>query len=127
MADLLMLLTAHWIADFVCQSDWMALGKSKRFLPLFVHVGLYTVVMTLALLYWVSTYAITDASTAFSFALPMFALITFVTHFATDYVTSRINSRLWAAKQNHWFFVSVGFDQLIHFYTLAWTFQWCVR
>ena len=115
MELLLVLLTAHWVADFVLQSDWMALGKSKRFLPLFVHVGIYSVAMTIAWTLWTGQPPVA------------FLAVTFGTHFATDYVTSRVNSRLWAAKQNHWFFVSVGFDQLIHVWTLALTAQWLVR
>lgn len=32
----------HLLGDFVLQSDWMALNKSKRFWPCFVHVCIYT-------------------------------------------------------------------------------------
>ena len=113
MSEILLLLTAHWFADFVCQSDWMALNKSKANWPLFVHVLIYTCVMGLAVMWLLPP----------GMGRVWFFVLTFVSHFATDYMTSRINSRLWAAKQNHWFFVSVGFDQLIHFYTLAWTLQ----
>jgi hypothetical protein len=42
-------------------------------------------------------------------------------HFVTDYITSRISSKLWAKQDWHRFFVTIGFDQLIHQATLAFT------
>ena len=38
----------------------------------------------------------------------------FITHFVIDGITSRITSKLWKANNMHWFFVIVGFDQLLH-------------
>jgi hypothetical protein len=39
----------------------------------------------------------------------------FGTHWVTDFVTSRITSKLWGASAFHYFFVTVGLDQLLHF------------
>jgi hypothetical protein len=33
---------AHLIGDYILQSDWMAMNKSKRTIPCLVHVLLYT-------------------------------------------------------------------------------------
>ena len=52
-----------------------------------------------------------------------FPLITFITHTITDYFTSRLNSRLWAKGDVHNFFVSVGFDQVLHYVQLFLTYQ----
>jgi hypothetical protein len=52
--------------------------------------------------------------------------LTFALHFVTDAITSRINSRLWAAKNVHWFFVGIGADQLLHAYALAWTWSFVI-
>lgn len=101
----LSLLAVHYIADFLLQTDWQAQNKSKNNQALLEHVLCYTVMFL-----WFYGWA--------------FAGITFVTHFITDYITSRINTRLWAAKKVHWFFASVGLDQLIHFFTLALTYRW---
>lgn len=99
-----MLLVVHYVADFLLQSDWMAQNKSKRWDALLTHTSIYSI--------------------CFIFWGWRFVLITFVLHTITDAVTSRINTRLWQRKQVHWFFASVGFDQLIHFYTLAATYWW---
>lgn len=99
------LLSLHWLADFVLQSDWMANNKSKDNTALLAHTLLYSLVFL-------------------PFYGASFALITFVLHTVTDYFTSRVNSRLWKATQVHWFFVSVGLDQLIHFVSLALTYRW---
>lgn len=110
----LMLLAVHFVADFICQSDWMAKGKSSNWGALSVHVAAYTSVFMLALI---------GGGRVWGDGLGLFLALTFATHFATDAVTSRINSRLWKAQQVHWFFVGVGADQLIHAYTLAWTWN----
>lgn len=102
MADLLYLLSMHFIADFVLQSDWMAINKSKRWDALIVHVGIYSV----CFLPWGG----------------QFAMLTFVFHFVQDAITSRINARLWQSNQRHWFFVAIGADQLLHSWLLAITF-----
>lgn len=117
----LSLLVAHFVADFPLQSDWMALNKSKNNVALWVHALVYS----LCFVPW-------------GF---IFMLVTFVAHFCTDYITSRCTSKLWffkpwemdalgkpitwtfAGGSRHWFFVMIGFDQLLHYTQLATTFN----
>jgi uncharacterized protein DUF3307 len=99
----LALMSVHFVADFVLQSDWMALNKSKRMDALAVHVTIYSACFLL-----------------FGWRL---AGVTFFAHFVQDFITSRINARLWAANQRHWFFVAIGADQLLHTFQLALTWQ----
>lgn len=121
MNPLLALLVAHFIGDFLLQSDWMATQKSKNADALLAHTGIYS----LCFLPWGL----------------MFVLLTFLTHTLTDYATSQLTSALWFFRQEaedgcdpplqtrwvyvagrrHWFFVVIGFDQLIHAATLALT------
>lgn len=130
---ILVLLVLHWIGDFALQSDSMALGKSKQWKPLLTHTSIYSLCF-----FWFGW---------------LFVLITFLTHTATDYFTSRVSSKLWfldtttpvaviginnlsktisregwiLAKLNnkrHWFFVWLGLDQLIHYFTLLFTYQY---
>lgn len=116
------LIVIHFIADFILQSDWMAQNKSKNNEALGFHVAVYT----LSLLF---------ASVPLAFIVPVYngnlvlvwVLLNGAAHFATDYVTSRINSKLWAAKEVHWFFVGVGADQVVHYMTLGFTMIWLLK
>ena len=90
----ILIIWAHFIADFVSQSDEVAINKSKDINCLVWHCSIYGIVMLI-------------------FGAK-FALINAVLHFFVDYVTSRITSYLWMKEQRHWFFVTVGFDQAIH-------------
>ncbi len=115
--DLACVLTLHFIGDFILQSNWMALGKSKHWRPLTAHALAYCV--PFVSLVFVRT--VPDAL--------VFLGLTFATHWVTDYFTSRVTSRLWFVRnglwelqidhrKRHWFFVAIGFDQLIHMWTL---------
>lgn len=124
LTSILLLPLLHYIADFELQNNWMALGKSKRLLPLLAHVTVYAGCFGLVF-GW------------------QFGVVTFATHFLTDFVTSRWTSKLWFLPLHslpslhkisesryvptHWtydtgtrhrFFCVIGLDQMIHSYTL---------
>jgi hypothetical protein len=98
------IIVLHWIADFVLQTDWQAKNKSKNNAALIAHVSSYTIALLVYGLIFLPV----------EFAYP-WALINGGLHLGVDYVTSRINSYLWSKGRVHDFFVSVGFDQLIHY------------
>lgn len=107
----------HWLADFVFQTDWQAQNKSKNNKALLSHTWTYSLV-------WFTFgafYAMSDPNYV-PWSLSLFVLITFVAHTITDYFTSRLNSKLWAKGDVHNFFVSVGFDQVLHYVQLFGTF-----
>jgi len=108
--NIILLLLAHWIADFLLQTDKMALNKSRSWGWLTYHVAVYSAVMT------------------FATANLTFGVVTFIAHLLTDAVTSRVNAKLWQANERHYFFVSVGFDQWLHqiqlLLTVAWLLEW---
>lgn len=101
----LSLLLVHFIADFLLQSDWMAVNKSKHWDVLACHCLVYAGCF---LLFWGW----------------QFAVITFILHYATDFWTSRLTYFLWRKEERHWFFAAIGADQLIHFASLAYTFSY---
>ena len=100
--SIVLLIWIHFFADFICQTDYMAINKSKKNLILLVHVLVYCIPFLI-------------------FGLK-FALINAVLHFITDWFTSRITSYLWKKEQRHWFFVVIGLDQAIHMTCLFLTY-----
>lgn len=124
----ILLLILHFVGDFLLQTDWMALNKSKRFDALFVHCLVY-------------------AACFLPFYGYRFAALTFLLHFVVDFWTSRLTTRLWfisfiprrldlgfpvhrdhplyarVLPSRHWFFVAIGADQLLHFLLLAVTLR----
>ena len=106
------LLAIHFVADFMLQTDKMALNKSK---------WNQTVEGAKALMSHCAVY-----SACF---LPFgwkFAIATFMAHLLTDGITSKLTTRLWLDGQRHWFFTVIGADQLIHAVTLAATYAWLI-
>lgn len=103
------ILFAHWVADFVCQNDMMALNKSKSNKWLGIHCIVYTFILLIMTLN------------------PLFAIANGVMHFVIDYETSRLNSKLWKEEKVHYFFVSVGFDQFLHVALLLFTYAYFTK
>lgn len=108
------LLVSHFVADFILQSDAVAKDKSKSNKVLAYHVFVYIFFFTAVLVWMPSWFTSIHLST-----LALFLAANGVMHFITDYVTSRISSRLWASGRVHDFFVCIGADQLIHQLTLV--------
>lgn len=103
MAELLTLFFAHFVADFLFQTNNMAMNKAYSLKWLSIHVGTYT--LTIAV---------------FSFFLfePMeaiqFAAINGALHYITDFFTSKLTSKLSKWQNQKWFYTAIGFDQFIH-------------
>ena len=105
----------HWLFDFCFQTDWQATNKSKSNKALLSHTGIYSLCWFIVAASY-GTWKVND------FLGLEFMTITFICHTITDYFTSRLNSKLWKEQKVHYFFVSVGFDQLLHYIQLVLTF-----
>lgn len=105
MNTLIFIILLHWLADFVFQTDEMAQNKSKSF-------------------YWLTTHVFTYSLFFCGFGWK-FVLITFVCHWITDFVTSKISSYCWLHEKRHNFFVVIGFDQFLHIAQLLLTYELC--
>jgi hypothetical protein len=116
---LLWILFTHFIADFVCQTHEMSINKSKSNYWLNYHVLVYSCITFGA---WIIPYTLFGMND-FNLTIMLLFPITFVTHWITDYFTSRWTSRLWAKKDVHNFFVVIGLDQFIHYTTLLLTYK----
>jgi hypothetical protein len=103
-------LFAHFVADFVFQTDWMALNKSSSLMALNVHILVYSLILfafTLPLFYYLGLpQALTAALT--------YVMINATSHSITDYFTSRLTTKLWKEGKRHQFFVVIGLDQFLH-------------
>jgi hypothetical protein len=115
---ILLLAAIHFVADFLLQSDWMAVNKSKSWSALAAHIYVYSCTFLLCLL------RLTHLSAPL---VINFVMIAGVCHYVTDALTSRITSYLWAKEERHWFFVTIGFDQLLHTIQLVLTYTWLVK
>ena len=127
MVDLtliVVILIAHFIADFVLQTDNMAKGKSTSNGWLFLHVSVYTIVIYCLLRGYTEYIQGTINPTGYLF---VWAVFNGLAHFSTDYFTSRWTSSLWKQGRTHDFFVVIGLDQTIHFITLFITAKWLLQ
>jgi len=113
---ILYLLFIHFVADFIAQSDWMAINKSKRWDALSLHVAVYTVILSISI--WLIL--------PWKIAL-IYGALNGAIHFITDAITSRITSTLWARNKRHWFFVAIGADQFLHYFALIMTYEMLIK
>jgi len=88
------LIWLHFLMDFICQWDEMAIKKSTSFKWLVLHGFIYAM--------------------PFIYYGFIFWLITFVSHTIVDGITSRVAKYFFLREKRHWFFVTIGFDQAIH-------------
>jgi len=120
LTEIFSILTIHWIADFVLQTDKQAKGKSKNWSDLLKHTLTYSIL-------WLAIGMFYSVFTTKTYNWLWFGIITFVAHTITDYFTSRLNSRLWTKGQTHNFFVSIGFDQILHYVQLFFTYYLLIK
>ena len=107
------LLTLHFIADFMLQKDYIAINKSKSIIILLIHTIHYSVFVTLSFLLisfiFKFGWTLNDIFLIFAWLL--------LTHTVIDAITSRAAADMYPVSR-HWFFVIIGFDQLLHNFTL---------
>jgi hypothetical protein len=97
----------HFLADFIFQSDAMALNKSKSNYWLTVHVFVYTVIFI-------------------PFG-PLFAIVNGLLHWATDWGSSRLTAYYHSKGMRREFFLVIGLDQAMHLSALILTYDLLVK
>ena len=119
----LFILVVHWFADFVLQTHHMSTRKSSSNYYLTMHVSVYTftTIVLWALVFPFTPLHITSLGIWASFA------VIFVTHWVTDYFTSRWTSKLYKEVRFHDFFVVIGLDQVLHYTQLLLTFNYILQ
>ncbi len=112
---LITILYAHWISDFLLQSDEVAIQKSSSLWALLYHVTIYSISMVVLLTVFLQ---MPPEKVVF------FCYLNGVIHLFIDFMTSKLNSLLWKLEERHWFFSMIGFDQFAHVTVLLLTFSY---
>jgi hypothetical protein len=106
----------HWFADFVMQNGEDAKNKSHDLIALIRHTTTYS-------LLWFPIIVLLGSNGV------IFIGITFILHTLTDYFTSKHTSKQYAkgnfggeAPRGMDFFVTIGFDQVLHYVQLFSTY-----
>lgn len=124
--EIFYILTFHFIADFVFQTEWQATKKSSLRAALVQHTMVYSGIWLVASFFMFYYFRNYDLLTALMCAL-FFASVTLLAHTTQDHFTSRLNSKLAekAREDGKWhnFFVAIGFDQLLHYVQLILTYK----
>lgn len=107
---ILILLATHWVSDFLLQSREVAEKKSSSLKVLFTHVSIYTA----GIFFIYGYYALSMGDMNLIRIMPLLAGITFISHFITDYFTSKWTSKLYQKGDVKGFFSVIGFDQFLH-------------
>lgn len=111
---LLTLLLVHYIADFFVQTDKQAKNKSISNFALTKHVFNYTLCFIPVIL----IFNYKDFSN-----LVLSLNLIFVTHYLTDWVTSRLSKFFFENKNYRAGFQVVGLDQILHYLSLYLIFK----
>ena len=105
-AILTSILVAHFVGDWLLQTNWQAVNKSRNVRALNHHVLTYTL----------------DLATVMIWVVPIWwVVVNGLAHFATDAVTSKLTSYYSVQGERQRFFTVIGADQLIHYATLTGT------
>ena len=129
MIEAFIIIVIHFIADFICQDEKWAVGKSSSIESLLKHTGMYSLIWWICGLVYLAILGNTFPITVSLFPLFCFVLITFLAHTITDYFTSKQTSKLYAKGKfgssipNLGFFSMIGFDQVLHYAQLFLTYH----
>ena len=115
---ILIVLFIHWVADSFTRSDaYMALSEGTYFDSISLHAALYTFFIFV----FISIFIIFTSN----FAISLISLVTLtwsilngILHWIVDRGITNLNSILWKNNLREWYFVVLGFDQIIHYICL---------
>ncbi len=124
-----LLVLIHFIADFIFQDEKWALGKSKNLKDLLYHTVTYSLIWVLPIFFIFYTFCNNVEITEVIDDTVLFVIITFICHTITDYFTSKIVSKKFSNQEygstipNIGAFTYIGFDQVLHYGQLFFTYQ----
>ena len=105
----MILLLAHWVGDFLLQTQSMAINKHRSLKWLGLHISVYFIVI------------LCIGQFLFSWQVGLgYAVFNALLHFITDFITSKLAAKYQGNPRI--FFSILGFDQLVHGCCLYWTY-----
>ena len=125
------IMVIHTIADFFFQTEEMAMNKSTSNGHLFNHVAVYVTMWVIgaSTLFWFDCETSIFGKCVDAIKVLKFAVITFVSHFITDYISSRISKKKFDKKEYYTRIPNFGgafsviqIDQLAHYAQLFATY-----
>lgn len=109
MMDFIVLLLAHWIGDYLLQTNNMALKKHGSLKWLSLHVLVYATVLLIL------------CNLVFSWQIALgYAVINSLLHWITDFFTSKLAAQYHSNRRI--FYSILGFDQFVHMACLYWSY-----
>ncbi|MAU26707.1 MAG: hypothetical protein CMH48_14655 [Muricauda sp.] len=107
--DFIVLLLAHWVGDYLLQTNNMALKKHHSLKWLSLHILVYTAVL------------LVFCNLVFSWQIALgYAVINGLLHFITDFFTSKLAAKYHGKRRI--FYSILGFDQFVHMVCLYWAY-----
>lgn len=94
------------------------MAKSSSNIALGKHVAVYSAALFVFVIPIISVLQTEHSTSSWLTSVFLWAAFNGVMHFGVDYITSRVNKSLYEQNRIHDFFVSVGFDQWVHFFFL---------
>ncbi len=110
--NIIIIFWLHFIGDFLLQTKYMSLNKSKKIKVLTWHCIVYS--LPFFSFSWIYS---------FWFGYK-YAILAGLLHFPIDYITSKVTSKLYEINEIKWFFTVIGLDQAIHMTILFLTLTW---
>jgi hypothetical protein len=109
----LLILMAHYVGDFVFQSRDIATKKSESIGALSIHILIYS--MTVFIILFIGLYFMEIVASLHVIQMAVgITIVNGLFHYIIDFFTSKINAYFWKAKKIRNFWLTIGFDQLLH-------------
>lgn len=118
-SEIMYLLVAHFIADYVFQSTYTGMNKSKIFTVMVKHIFIYTSVLAVLCL---PLFLFVPYGTFFTFIV-----CNAVMHMITDAITSRLSTKYYEQGRIYAFWKVIGIDQLAHYAVLFYTYVYFLK
>jgi len=110
---IIVLLAAHFVGDYICQTPEMAAKKSRGILWLSIHSGMYSLMLSMG---WLFVALMVIAHKPEEFNLMRFIAVlplTYLSHWIVKYFSSRLIAKFERNREHTNSFMILGIDQFL--------------